>query len=346
MREMRADQDGRRFKVYKEWMEKEGIPVYEAFAGVEDVTEVPRRSWARTGGLGTFIELEGLKEAGVLVYIAEIPAGGALEPEKHLYDEFIYVLRGRGLAEVWQEEDAKHSFEWGEGSIFAMPLNVSHRLVNGGREPVIFLARITAPIAMEAFRNTEFIFNCDYKFTDRYSGKADFYLVGEKRYKDERNNYWETNFVPDARTAFAGDGQSPWKVEGGSLTYFPTSSMVGVHTSEWPPGIYHKAHFHGAGAMIMGLRSEGYVLIWHRYYGIHPYQDGHGDQVLKVPWKLGTVYSPPNDWFHQHFNTGKEPARHLAHTYRQLPLWQLVYEGEGSGRGDVRQGGHLIEYED
>src|SRR3990170_2342651 len=123
MRGMRPDQEGRTYKVYKEWMGKEGIPVYETFAGVADITELPRGPWARTGGYGTFIELEGMKEAGLLLYVVEIPAGGALEPEKHLYDELIYILRGRGLSEVWHEGQPKRTFEWGEGSLFAIPLN-------------------------------------------------------------------------------------------------------------------------------------------------------------------------------------------------------------------------------
>src|SRR3990172_3399520 len=161
-------------QVYEDWMEKEGIPVYRAFAGIEDLTELPRRPWARLGGSGTFIEMEGTKQVRSLLYVAEIPASGALEPEKHLYDELIYVLRGRGLSEGWQEGQPKRTFEWGEGSLFAIPLNASHRLVNGGREPALLFAITSAPLVMNALRNLEFIFNCDYNFTDRYTGKADY----------------------------------------------------------------------------------------------------------------------------------------------------------------------------
>ncbi|MBI2853538.1 MAG: cupin domain-containing protein [Chloroflexi bacterium] len=341
-----------------EWMEKEGIPVYRAFAGIEDLTELPRRPWARLGGSGTFIEMESTRQARTLLYVAEIPPGGALEPEKHLYDELIYILRGRGLSEVWNQGQPKRTFEWGEGSLFAIPLNAWHRFANGGREPALFFAVTCAPLVMEAVRNTEFVFNCDYNFTDRFGGQSDYFLASEKRsYVRERPDgggeqqlFWETNFIPDVRTAFLGNHVSPGKIEGGRQTRIRMAGWARLHTSEWPSGKYHKAHHHGPGAIIMGLRSEGYVMLWHKQYGIHPFQDGHGDKVMKVNWKPGSIYSPPREWFHQHFNTGREPARHWADTGsgigNDLPtlkeLTELGYENVRS----VRDGGRLIHYED
>lgn len=330
--------------IYEEWMQKEGIPVHEDVACIEDITELPRRPWARTGGYGTFILLEGTKQAGKLVYVEEIPAGGALEPEKHLYDELIYILRGRGLSEVWHEGQSKHTFEWGEGSLFAIPLNAWHRLVNGSRQPVLFFAVSNAPVVMEALRNTELIFNCDYKFTDRYTGQADYFLASEKRYKEGPQGIWETNFVPDVRTAFLDDLFQ--KVAGGQITQFRMAAWTTVHSSEWPSGKYHKAHYHGPGAVLLGLKSVGFVLVWPRQYGIHPFQDGHGDKVIKVNWKPGSIYSPPNEWFHQHFNTGREPARHLAVTGGGSRFGGPKQEVDQAVYVSVRDNGWLINYED
>ncbi len=299
--------------VYDEWMEKEGIPIYREMTGIEDITELPRRPWARTGGLGTFIELEATRAGWKELYVAEIPPGKALEPERHLYDELIYVVEGRGLAEVWQEGSHKVSFEWGEGSIFAIPLNAWHRFVNGGRNRVLIFAQSCAPVAMNLYRNVEFIFNCDYKFTDRFSGKGDYFAAGKEGRSDASGYRWNTNFVPDVRKAVLGDFST--KVEaglGGEFNMVAWSGGVGM--SEWPVGRYHKAHFHGAGAILLGLNSEGYVLLWPKELGIHPYQDGHGDQVVKQPWRKNSIYSPQSGWFHQHLNTGKEPAAHFRTT--------------------------------
>ena len=331
---------------YEDWMQKEGIPIHQEMYGIKDITELPRRPWARTGGLGTFVELEATKQARELIYVAEIPAGGALEPEKHLYDELIYILRGRGLMEVWRTGQAKATFEWGAGSLFAVPLNAWHRLVNGSQEPVIMMGVSNAPVLMNAFRNTEFIFNCDYNFPD-FTGKADYFLPGEKRFKEAGSgglNFWETNFIPDMRTARLDD--QPAKVEGGQVTSFKMGAWNGAHAAQWPSGVYMKAHYHGPGAVILILEGEGYALLWHRLYGIHPYQDGHGDKVTRFDWKPGSIYSPQNEWFHQHFNTGNEPTRSLRWTGGGSGVEIPTLRKQAVGYFSLRDGGSEIYYDD
>ena len=75
---------------YLRWMEQEGIPIFDGLA-VEDVTELPRKPWGRMGGTGSYIQLKG--SGGVTgMYVVEIPPGGSLEPERHMYDELLYRL--------------------------------------------------------------------------------------------------------------------------------------------------------------------------------------------------------------------------------------------------------------
>src|SRR5947207_12759627 len=84
---------------YLRWMEQEGIPIFDGLA-VEDVTELPRKPWARMGGSMTYIQLKG--RVGVTgMYVVVFPVGGALEPERLMYDELLYVLIVRGRTEVW-----------------------------------------------------------------------------------------------------------------------------------------------------------------------------------------------------------------------------------------------------
>ncbi len=335
---------------YSEWMETEGIPVYETMGGVRDVLELPRRPWARMGGLGTFIQMMGTTEAERGVYVVEIPGGGALNPERHLYDEALLVLQGRGLTEIWLEgaEQKKTTFEWGEGSLFAPPLNTWHRLVTGSREPALLLAVTTAPQSLLALRDPEFIFNCDHSFKGVFENEANYFNAGEDRRKPGKwQTLWYTNFIPDVRAAFLDDMER--KVAGGQVTgYRMERNFPEGHMSEWPAGRYHKAHFHAPGAILAGLKGKGYVLLWDHQLGIHPYQDGHEDQVVRIEWGSRSIYSPPDGWFHQHFNNGREPARHVAVYGRGGVMhakFQALVGGDFIGFASTEEGGTLINYE-
>jgi oxalate decarboxylase/phosphoglucose isomerase-like protein (cupin superfamily) len=283
------------------------------------------------------------------MYVAEIPAGGALEPEKHFYEEVICILEGQGATEVWQDGGRKQMFEWGPFSLFAPPLNTWHRLINGGRQPVKFLAVTNAPLVMDVVHNEDFVFNCPYNFSDRYSGADGFFNVGQKRYESGMQHIWETNFIMDIQSANLD--QRDVKGAGVRITQFELSgnSLIG-HLAQWPAGRYHKAHYHGAGAILFGLQSSGYVLLWSKEMGIHPYENGRSGDVVEIKWKEGSVYCPPGGWFHQHFNTGGQPARHLAIRYgsRIHPIGFKIADkrSEDGVYIDVKRGGTLIEYAD
>jgi len=336
---------------YEEWMESEGIPIVHAVGGVEDVRTLERKPWARTGGKGVFIHLQGMREGGVSgMYVMEIPPGKALEPERHLYEEMLYVLKGQGATEVWQEGEGKRSFEWGEGSLFSPPLNAWHRLYNAGREPVLLLALTTAPLVIDLFHNTEFVFGAPFAFRDRYNSEEDYFRTGRKVERQKGMTVLESNFIADLRASFMGGEDKstdrPTKVAGGHFIGFEMSeNVVTGHLSEWPVGIYHKAHYHGPGAVLLGLKSQGYVLLWPKELGTTPYQNGHSDKVIKLRWGDGAVYSPGEGWFHQHFNTGKGPARHIAFRTGGAK-YRVGFHRDVGTTENIKKGGTMIEYED
>lgn len=332
---------------YVQWMRREGVPVVEGYA-VEDVRQVKLAPWPRMGGKGAFVQLYGMQGLTGM-YVAEIPPGEALNPERHMYEEVICILAGHGATEVWREGNRKQMFEWGPWSLFAPPLNSWHRLVNGGREAVKFLAVTNAPMIMDVFHSEEFVFNCSHAFSDRYAAEEDYFSVGKKRYEIGMQHIWETNFIPDIQAASLD--LRDVKGAGVQITQFEVAGneLIG-HLSQWPAGRYHKAHYHGPGAILLGLQSSGYVLLWDKELGIRPYEDGNGGAVVEVKWKEGGVYCPPGGWFHQHFNTGHEPARHLAIRYgsRIYPVgFKIAPQNREDGVYiDVKKGGTLIGYED
>lgn len=335
---------------YERWIREEGIPIVEGY-GVEDFHKLELAPWKRTGGNGAFIQLKGM-EGFTGMYIGEIPPGKSLNPEKHLYDEMIYILKGRGAAEVCLPKDAdkKVAFEWEEGGIFAFPLNCLHRMYNGSNEPAKFLAVTSAPILMDMLHDVNFMFNCDYSFEDRFGGENNFYVPTNKRVAPKIGFWvWETNFVPDAREALIDPADC--KGAGVRLTCLQmASSPLTTHIAEWPVGRYHKGHHHQGGAVILILKSQGYTLMWPKESGMRPYRGGRQEDVVKIDWKVGSFFCPPTGWFHQHFNTGPGPARQLAFRYNTNSGKYRVGIGKALNRAGVsvstREGGTLIEYED
>jgi len=336
---------------YDDFIASEGLPIHRAIVGVEDVTELPRGPWPRIGGLGTFIELVGTHQSQRGLYVVEIPGGEALEPEKHLYEKQIYVLKGRGATQVWQGDGPKLTFEWGQGSVFAIPRNVSHRMFNAGSDPVIFFAVTTAPEIINTIDDLDFVFNSDGKFIDLYADGGRYFAASDTRTTEGwyKQNIWHTNFIPDAHGA-ALDALEQ-KVVGGLLTgYRMGKRFPHGHISQWPAGRYHKAHYHGPGAILLGLDGEGYVLAWDSKLGPRPYEAGHGDEVHKVHWGRNSIYSPPDAYFHQHLNTGAGSAKHIAVYGAHHPLGHHaeVDEESQSWKGflSFKEGGTLIEHWD
>ena len=119
---------------YDDWMEAQGMPIFRGI-GVKRVQDMPLKRWNRMGGNGTFIQLYGTEGKWGL-YVVEVPGAGALNPERHMYEEIMVVVEGRGTTEIWTDDQKKpHVFEWQQGSMFSVPLNCWHRIVNAVVEP-------------------------------------------------------------------------------------------------------------------------------------------------------------------------------------------------------------------
>lgn len=340
-----------RESAYDLWMEREGLPVVRGH-GVTDIRRLELGRWSRLGCSGAYIQLQGM-EGFTGMYVGEIPPGGSLQPERHIYDELIYIASGRGTTEIWNvdNQSTPHVFEWQAGALFAPPLNTWHRFNNlSGAEPARFLAVTTAPMIVDMYHNFDFVFDCEFVFRDRFDARPDYFNVQDIEARDSpwgKTWVWETNLIPDVR----GKDVDPIEAKGAGFrgaAYEMSGNVLGGHLAEWPVGRYQKAHYHMGGAILLIVRSRGYTIMWPRELGTHPYRDGHGDAVVKVDWQEGSVFSPPTGWFHQHFNTGEVPARQVA-----LRLGSRNYEvqfNDGyAGTGplvSLQGGGTMIEYED
>ena len=183
---------------YDAFMEAEGIPVFRGI-GIRKVQDLALAPWKRTGGRGHYIQLHGT-ETKWGCYVVEVPPAGALNPEKHMYEEIFLVVEGRGTTEVWLEGDRKkHVFEWQKGSMFSIPMNAWHRLVNATSGGALLLAGTTAPNVLNMINNVDAVFNNPFVFRDRFSGADDFFKPKDDIEPDPVRGLAmrRTNFIPD-----------------------------------------------------------------------------------------------------------------------------------------------------
>ena len=328
-----------RVSTYGAFQAHEGIPVITGFA-VDDLRTVEVKPWARLDCLGTYINLDGTGETND-AYVAEIEPGKRMAPERHLFEKNIYVLEGRGATLVGEDPNSRTSFEWKKGSVFSIPINTWHQHMNGsGTEPARFVAVTTAPLVMNYFHNDDFIFNNPFVFEDRIGGAKQYQGEGQMFLGYAGRTYaWETNFIPDIETFTTYE----WKERGAggaTVNFELAKNTQAAHVSQFPVGTYKKAHRHGPGAHVIIVSGTGYSLLW-------PQDGGSHDRMERVNWGVGAMVVPPNDWFHQHFNGGTEPARYLAFRWNSQQFrFPLGSPMEGEMDVSVKQGGTQIEYED
>ena len=155
---------------YERWAEEQGVPIVKAFF-LPNLNEVALAAWERKGGNGAIINLEGTGDTDD-AYICEMAPGRKSAPERHVYEELVYVLEGRGATTIWQEGGAKQTFEWQAGSLFVIPLNAWFQHFNGsGHQSARYIAFTSAPLMMNLLNDQEFIFNCPYVFRNRFDGE-------------------------------------------------------------------------------------------------------------------------------------------------------------------------------
>ncbi|MFQ6030929.1 MAG: cupin domain-containing protein [Dehalococcoidia bacterium] len=336
---------------YELFMQEEGIPVHRGI-GAYDVRNLTLGPWKRLGGRGIFLCLDGL--AGVKgMYVVEVPAAGVLNAERHVYDEFFYVVEGRGSTEVWREgSNKKRAFEWQAGSLFTAPINTWHRLVNASSSPALLLAATNAPPIMDMFQSRKFIFENPFEFTDRYDESEDFFKPKEDLvpHSINRRAVLKTNLIPDiVRCELPLDNQ---RAPGYRRIEPGWSGFGHEHTgfiSQYPSGRYSKAHYHQSGAVLVCLRGKGYSINWRREYGTHPWESGNEAAVRKqeyIPGGLVAAAPGGGDWFHQHFGIGKEPLRVINFWGGPRPRLLMSDPGDEvtSGNLNIEEGGHSIDY--
>jgi oxalate decarboxylase/phosphoglucose isomerase-like protein (cupin superfamily) len=312
---------------YTRWVAQEGLDIISALY-VRNLHTVELKPWARRGGRGVFINHDASRTSNDC-YVCEIPSGGKLAPQRQLFEEMILILDGRGSTSVWNDAGKKVTFEWQKGSLFAIPLNAWHQHFNGsGQQPARFVSVTNCPPVMNLYEDEAFIFNSPYEFKNRFAGEPDYFA----NRGEQKGLLLQTNFVADAvnlpliaaKERGAGGGHIRFNMARGSMN---------SHISQFPVGTYKKGHRHGPGAHVIILTGQGYSLMW-----------PEGEEPRRYEWEVGSMIVPPNLWFHQHFNTGKIPARYLAFKHEVVSIRNA--QGVPKAWISQRVGGDQIDYAD
>ena len=296
------------YNAYETYIRNQGIPIVEG-SFVKDLRTMPLEHWDRIGGKAALIVFSDQRVCDG--YVAEIAPGESLRAQRHLLEEIVLVAQGRGATTIWQDGSRRHSFEWERGSLFSIPLNAHYQHFNtSGTEPVRFISLTSLPPMLELFRDPAFIFDNPHVFEDRFDASdADFFSQPGKYLTEYYGGVLNTNFISDIRKIDLVPRERRGKGNKNMYIHLAGSTMF-AHVSKFPVGTYKKAHRHGPGAHVCMLDSTGYTMMWN-----------DGETPQRYDWEEGSIVSPPAGMWHQHFNTGHEPARfvalHSSYAFRQ-----------------------------
>lgn len=306
-----------KYSAYDTWVEAQGVPTISG-SFVADAREVPVGPWKAKGALGVILQFSDQRVADA--YVLEIPAKQSTSVQRQLFEEIIVILEGNGSTEIWTKDGGPHrSFEWGRGAVFTVPINAFHVHHNSsGMNRVRYIALTSAPPVIEAFRDSEFVFNNDHIFADRFDDQdPEFFDKPGEYLTDYYGGILDTNFISDIRKVRLVPREARGKGNHNMYIHLAGATMF-AHVSRFPVGTFKKAHRHGPGAHIVMLDSTGYTMMWK-----------DGEEPTRYDWAEGSVISPPADVWHQHYNTGTEPCKFVA-------LHASVAFAGGIG-GDVEQ---------
>ena len=339
---------------YEQWLAQEGVPVHTGYHA-SDLRALEVKPWSRLGARGAWIDLQGA-EGTDGAYLCELAPAAHTRPQRYLFEEVLYVLDGEGETTVWHEGGPKRSFKWQKGSLFSPPLNVWRQHFNRGRAPARLVSVTDAPLVIDLFHNADFVFNNAFVFRDRYNNQPEYFSLQSARRQvggsaatfgeGERGSVsiLDGSFIPDVNRLELFEAKSRG-LKNKSLEMTLSDNSLQTHISEFEVGTYKRAHRHGPGSHVLILGGAGYSLLW---TDVPSYSDA--PKKVRVDWSEGSLFVPPDRWFHQHFNAAGVPAKYMATTWIGGKYFVKALGGGGRTHRlntlSTKQGGNMVDYPD
>lgn len=258
--------------------------------------------------------------------LIEIPPGGQLQPHRHLTEEIIYIISGKGHTMMWNREGGKKErYEWTAGDLLSPSLNAWHQHTNTSDSPARYISFTTTPVALNLYHDPAFLASSDFIFEDRWqqgiTQKPEYRPEGSDGYADGRMTVG--HLLPNiVGRQLHNMRQGAW-----GITIRPEGDLVGNRLLEMEvrekKGDDPEAHMHRHPWEVAYIVLEG--------MGYSNLQR-EGEPMRVLNWQKGDLYIVEANEFH--VNRPQEDA-----TTRYL---QVKVAGYFHGVGNVGQTIELI----
>lgn len=257
---------------YANWAQAQGVPIVAAPA--IDLTRVKTAPWSRFGVDGAICHVDGRCDF-LTVFLFDIPAGGAMKPARHTFEEMFYVVEGRGETEVILSDGEIRHLAWSPGSLFSAPVNATciHRAP--GKSSVRLASFNDIRYLMGLYRNEAFLFDNPAKF--------------EKRQQRARGERWIADPCEESVHDSGDAGRADITLADG---------VIGAQMIELLANESDLARRQMQGRHLLCVEGEGFSLSFEAADGA----------ISRTPWKRATVIGQAGMSFHQNV-AGAETCR-------------------------------------
>ena len=163
------------------------------------------------------------------VFVGKLAPGRQSNPQRHLYEQMIYVIEGDGHTLIWENENAEPvRLDWEAGDLLSPPLNhrYQHHNDSSNQDAVLFNVT-TKPLSEVLYGKNDFLSQVDYSFdsimeeyypieepiptgtvTTAYVEMKGGLLVKNIKSRElpyNRPGHWGISFLPNLGNSMAGN---------------------------------------------------------------------------------------------------------------------------------------------
>jgi quercetin dioxygenase-like cupin family protein len=269
------------------------------------------------------------------VMLVEIPPGGKVPAHKHMSEEMILIVSGKGYTTMWngKESEEKQRYEWSEGDVISPSLNAWHQHFNSSNTPARYVSITTAPLTENLFKSAAFLKASDFAFEDRWNKAVSLKTPQKFGNATEGPNtvrFTAGHLFPNLRNrelANRGSGML-------GVTVAAEGDMAGNELFEWELREFTgndsttPEHRHLWETVYFILKGEGYATL-----------QQEGGPERRLDWKEGDMFLVEAHEYHNHrpVSTGARFLQFKASGYfRRVGIDRFTMQNKPGTKVNVR----------